>query len=113
MRLEHDHAEVADRVKQLSNGIDPSGTDPGIAGVTTGLDAPAIHEMRRRRLREQVSSYQRMSETLGEQLSRERQRIQSLVDVGLIPEGTYQRAVREGRFGGPEPPIVTTHSTEG
>lgn len=98
VRLDQEHAALQERIAHLSGGTnDPSGTDPGLI-ISPGLDVSAMQEMRRRRMRDQVNSYQRMSETLAEQLTRERQRIESLVQIGLIPQNAFERALREGRF---------------
>lgn len=90
------HAELIERMRQTamnSEGGEPP--QPGHGGAT---DYPAVLELRRRRMREQVSSYVRLGETISEQLLRERERIESLVEIGLIPEQTYQRALAEGRL---------------
>lgn len=97
--MDRDQHEMLERLRQMERIGE--GSDTGPLGSTAGLAAPdpgALQELRRRRMREQLGQYVRLSETFAEQLSRERERIESLVEIGLIPEGTYQRAIRDGRL---------------
>jgi CheY-like chemotaxis protein len=101
-RLGENQALIEERFKQLTGNLEASGarceSDAARPALAGDLDGPAVQELRRRRMLDQVQGYQRMSETLGEQLTRERRRIESLVEDGLIPQDTFDRAVREGRF---------------
>lgn len=89
-QIEHQHEGLLDRVRQMDY-------EGGLTETASSLMQPvntfSTNEMRRRRMREQLSTYVRMGETIREQLARERQKIESLFQKGLLPENAYRRAM--------------------
>jgi DNA-binding NtrC family response regulator len=75
-RIERQHGELLNRIRQL--GEEGNGAELESAFTLASLNHAGAQELRRRRLREQMSAYLRMGESIGEQLARERQKIESI-----------------------------------
>lgn len=88
--VEQSHAEWVDRIKKLDAGA-------SITEAPSGLEPLQASPLRRKLIQEQIATYVKMGESLRDQLNRQRQRIQALVEQGLLPESAYQRAMQPHR----------------
>lgn len=78
--------ELLGRFRDLAAriGATPNPADTGPLGVGS-LSERQKQELRRRQIHEQLSAYVRMGESIQDRIAREQQRIESLVDDGLLP----------------------------
>ena len=90
--IERQHGALLDRIREMDLG---GGGEATSAPVTAQFNHTSLQEMHRRRVSEQLSTYVRMGETIRERLTRERQKIESLFEKGLLPESTYRRALMD------------------
>jgi len=90
--IEHQQRDLLDRIRQLDfEGGPGEGASPN--PLLSALPTPSAQALRRRRVREQMAAYVRMGETIHEQLTRERQKIEALFQTGLLPESAYHQAL--------------------
>lgn len=56
---------------------------------------PQMQELRRRRMHDQIGTYLKIGESITDQLSHQRQKIESLFKDGFLPENVYRRVIEK------------------
>lgn len=92
-RIEKQHHELLERIRRFGAGYAGAESSRQIGNRT-------LPETQRHTTEEQIAMYLRMGETIFEQLARERRRIDTLFEKGLLPEHAYRRAMKD-RFTDP------------
>lgn len=89
--IEQQHADLLVNLRQWD---DENRTGAASAySVANRIEEENVQDYRRRQLHSQISTYIRMGETIREQVARERQRIESMFQRGLLSEELYRRAL--------------------
>lgn len=93
--MQQQQGDLMERLRHLN---DENGAPDSIGSGTSPVAALAgasVMELRRRRLRDQLSTYVRMGETIRDRLNRERENIELLFQKGVLSEEAYRRAILE------------------